>query len=337
MFRLPLFVWLLSSFSDTIIKYSNAISHSLLIFLRRFFWSKVNGSSGLKPLSNSVRFPLARTATRMAIAAVSPHMRYCCPESGSTKWKECIPEAARWSFPRVKKSRGTGKTALTSAGFGRGEKDSSMKPTTGVTSRPLCEQVRGHVRRSPQKADDALKKGGEESYWIYLGDDWEKSRNDLNLVGRKSYFLLCLPQRCVHLVLIPGVLLATWETHLTAGRPQLKAKSRAEVSSMMGLPAELTSLRVTSFERRVMTVCSCPSFTNRGTSTDALGTSGRQDEGFSQSNCFKMATVSSLVRMAAAPFVRTRKSGGQLRTARAFNRKNSRSPVRSVKQLKVHL
>ena len=81
----------------------------------------------------------------MASTAVSPHMWYWFPESGSTKWKECngpaipaTPWAQKWSFSLVKKSRGTGNTALTSAGFGQGQNDSSMKPTTGVTSRPFC-------------------------------------------------------------------------------------------------------------------------------------------------------------------------------------------------------
>lgn len=43
-----------------------------------------------------------------------------------------------WFSSLVKRSRGTEKTALTSAGFGQGQKDSSMKPTTVVTSKPLC-------------------------------------------------------------------------------------------------------------------------------------------------------------------------------------------------------
>lgn len=49
-----------------------------------------------------------------------------------------------WSLSLVKKSRGTVNTALTSVGLGRGQNDSSMNPTTGVTSSPLCD---GTLRR----------------------------------------------------------------------------------------------------------------------------------------------------------------------------------------------
>lgn len=57
-------------------------------------------------------------------------------------------------------------------------------------------------------------------------------------------------------------------------------------------------------------VCSSPFFTISGISTEALGSTGREDNLFPMSNCSKMAMVSSLTSIVAA--VSTQKqSGGQ--------------------------
>lgn len=122
-------------------------SHSLLNFICRTFLKVEKGSSVSNAMSNFGFFLRASTETRIAIMAVSPHMWYWFPDSGSEKQKECIgakvpPELQEtWFSSLVKKSSGTEKTALTSAGFGQGQNDSSIKPTTGVTSKPLCEKT----------------------------------------------------------------------------------------------------------------------------------------------------------------------------------------------------
>lgn len=84
----------------------------------------------------------------------------------------------------------------------------------------------------------------------------------------------------------------------------------------------LTSIRVTSFERRVIKVYSSPFFTNSGISTEALGSSGKKDNLSPMSNCFKMAIVASLICMVAARFQQKRERIGYIRT---FNINNSNS------------
>lgn len=122
-------------------------SHSLLNFICRTFLKLEKGSSVSNAMSNLGFFLRASTETSIAIIAVSPHMWYWFPDSGSEKQKECIGAKVpaelqeTWFSSLVKKSRGTEKTALTSAGFGQGQNDSSIKPTTGVTSKPLCEKT----------------------------------------------------------------------------------------------------------------------------------------------------------------------------------------------------
>lgn len=63
----------------------------------------------------------------------------------------------------------------------------------------------------------------------------------------------------------------------------------------------------TSRERSVIRVNSRPFFTVRGISTEALGSTGRDEaSSFPTSSCFKMAIVSSLTRIAATPLQRER-------------------------------